>query len=98
MRAVIKWENTCAVSVTSDVIDIFSHETVRVTRNFWCPSNGGYIYERDTKTWQNRQVCDGLESLGNTLWIKNPGDLIEVIRREWRKSKRAEERIKKQIF
>lgn len=53
-------------------------------RNFFAPSNGGYVREN---YHQPRQVCEGLRRLGNTLWWDPKYDktLSALIRRESRR-------------
>lgn len=59
----------------------------RVTRTF-C-SYGKYVHERNARG-NLRQVCDRLYTTGPTL--RESGDLLEQIRREWRAARRAEAR------
>lgn len=64
----------------------------RVVREFWAPSDGGYIREitEDRPGTLGYQVCDCLDGLGNTLeWRPGYGSLARVIRREWRARARA---------
>ena len=55
----------------------------RVTREFMCPVNGGYVKYWDGKDW--KQICDGLMSSGNTLRSPSRDQLPALLRREYRK-------------
>ena len=55
----------------------------RVTETFSCPLDGGYV--RDSK---GRQVCDALATTGSTLRCSGRDNLINVIRREYRRMRR----------
>ena len=62
------------------------------------PSDGGYVYQilADGST---TQVCDKLASTGSTL-IYSPkyhGRLIDLIRREYRKGRRAEKALAEKV-
>lgn len=70
--------------VTISYDDRYSGE--RVTREFSCPVDGGYVRDQDGK-----QVCERLCSLGSTLWASR-AELAAVIRREYRAMRRAEAR------
>jgi hypothetical protein len=70
-------------NVTISYIDIFGE---RVTREFTCPVAGGYVREGD------RQVCERLSNMGNTLRCGQRSDLINLIRREYRAMRAAEKR------
>ena len=68
--------------------DRFSGEDV--SRVFWVPTGGGHV--RQT-TWKRPgvlgdQVCERLSSRGHTLWA-TPDTLSAVIRREYRRMRRA---------
>lgn len=58
----------------------------RVTREFHCPRNGGYVREGD------KQVCGELSSMGYTLRVDDETELLPLIRREWRAAQAAERR------
>lgn len=61
-------------------------EMKTVTREFWAPLEGGYIYDVTLRPGTlGNQVCDGLASRGSTLRWSGKGDLVETIRREARK-------------
>ena len=62
--------------VTLEYDDFLSGE--RVTREFFCNPNGGYVREN------SGQVCAGLASRGVTLTAPDRANLIDVIRREYR--------------
>ena len=80
MRAVIKQtkEGTVVMSYTDKNED-------RKTREFICPTKGGYVYE--FMSGKMISVCSGLQSLGDTLRASH-NNLIDVIREEYRKAKR----------
>lgn len=58
----------------------------RVTREFHCPHNGGYVREGGS------QVCERLGAMGTTLYASDESDLLPLIRREWRRAQAAERR------
>lgn len=60
-------------------------------REFWCPSNGGYVrlIDEDHPGTLGAQVCEELRSVGNTLWCDSPEKLPALIRRERRRELRA---------
>jgi len=61
----------------------------RVERRFVCgPMKAGYVYEV-TPRGDRRQVCEGLCGSGSTLEC-HPAWLAVVIRREYRRMRRAE--------
>lgn len=68
----------------------------RILTTYFCPSSGGYVRIHDVDR-RYPQVCDGLSSLGSTLYCHNPDRLIDLIRRERRKGieqdRRAMERM-----
>ncbi len=64
---------------------------VRRVRTFFCPSNGGYVREVDSRG-QYPQVCDRLAGSGATLYCKSSDGLPDLIRREYRAMRRAEKR------
>ena len=59
-------------------------------REFWVPSGGGYVREVDTKRpgTLGAQVCERLESRGNTLSATRE-TLLDLIRREYRRAMTA---------
>lgn len=72
--------------------DQFSGE--RIERRFWAPPSGGYVREVSTAKpgTLGQQVCGGLSHRGSTLSVRDPADLIHLIRREWQAAKRAARR------
>ncbi|MEM6670546.1 MAG: hypothetical protein AAF661_15150 [Pseudomonadota bacterium] len=74
MKTSIK--KTGSNTVTLKAIDPYSGEPVE--REFWIPNSGGYVREGD------RQVCVGLDRLGNTLDARDGDELLETIRYNWR--------------
>ena len=74
-------------------IDAFTGK--RVERRFWAPPTGGYVREvtRERPGVLGKQVSGGLYYYGPTLSVSHPDDLIALIRREWRKARRAEARF-----
>ena len=56
-----------------------------------CPTTGGYVYEirPDGST---TQVCEKLAGSGSTLTAKSRADLPDLVRREYRRMRRAEKR------
>ena len=64
----------------------------RVTRTFFCPTNGGYVREQDSRG-QYPQVCDGLSRRGNTLDCASRAELPAMIRREYRAMRRREDKL-----
>jgi hypothetical protein len=66
-------------------------ETVRVSRTFTCPENGGYVRER-TPSGNWEQVCDGLSGRGSTLTCSGRDKLLGLIRAEYCAMRRAEKR------
>lgn len=81
------WQDGNRVVVEYD--DVFTGERRR--REFMVPANGGYVREWISGGW--RQVCDGLEALGDTLYLPEGASLIALIRHEYRAMRRAEQRI-----
>jgi hypothetical protein len=63
----------------------------RRLRTFVCPANGGYVRETYA-SGSNPQVCERLSSAGSTLSVSSRSGLLELIRREYRKMRRAEKR------
>lgn len=64
-----------------------------VTRSFYVrggsESRSGYVYERAPR--DDRQVCNGLASMGPTLsCCRDPDALMNCIRTEYRRMRRAE--------
>jgi hypothetical protein len=59
-------------------------------REFWVPSNGGYVREIDAQHpgTLGQQVCGFLSSQGYTL-SANRDELLDLIRREYRRFVRS---------
>ena len=66
----------------------YDAEGERVTREFTCPVDGGYVREGGDL----KQVCDGLDSRGSTLRSDSIYTLADVIRREYRSMRSSEKR------
>lgn len=82
-RTTIRQTDTHTVTLT---YEDESGETV--TREFWVPRNIGRKYVREGE----RQVCERLSRLGQTLYVFDAAEMLPLIRREWRAriaSKRA---------
>ncbi len=69
-----------ASSVTVEYTDVITEE--RRERTF--SRTGSYVYELIGPYGRERQVCDRLERLGNTLMCNRDRPLIDVIRREYK--------------
>lgn len=63
----------------------------RVTRRFFCPTDGGYVRESDAMHTYP-QVCERLANTGSTLMCSSRDQLINLIRREYRAMRREEMR------
>lgn len=63
---------------------------VRQSRTFL--SRGRYVWESIGFHGREQQVCDRLENRGNTLMIRETQNLIDIIRREYRAMRSAEQR------
>lgn len=68
--------------------DPFGGETP-IAREFRVPMSGGYVREG------SQQVCEGLARLGLTLSVNEPEELLQLIRREHRRSQAAERRAER---
>lgn len=77
-----KITKTADHEVTLTAIDPITDEGIRWV--FWIPTNGGYVRKGERHTPDDRQVCVGLSSRGNTLTASDGDDLLRTIRREWR--------------
>ena len=85
-----KFTTDCAGRVTVSYDDAITGN--RVTREFTCPTDGGYVRERMSNgDWT--QVCDGLAHRGNTLAAASREKLISLIRSEYRVMRRAEKQF-----
>ena len=86
-KTIITQDNSGSVTIEYDHRD-GDH---RVSRTFSCSATGGYVRERDQEG-HYPQVCERLYSWGNTLMAADRTHLLEVIRREYRAMRRAEQR------
>ena len=50
---------------------------------FWVPTSGGYVRKGANHTADDQQVCEGLDTRGNTLRATDGDHLLAVIRRNW---------------
>jgi hypothetical protein len=89
MKAKFEIDQIGRVTLSYDSED-WDGETIRVTREFTCPPDGGYVRERRDGDW--KQVCDKLAAMGSTLMCSSREKLAELIRREYRAMRRAEKR------
>ncbi|MGV0954542.1 MAG: hypothetical protein ACOYBR_09545 [Fluviibacter sp.] len=69
----------------------------RITRTFTAPSSGGYVREI-RPNGDYRQVCESLAGMGSTLYLPAGRDLAALIRREYRRMRRADERAQRGAF
>lgn len=69
--------------VTLTAVDPYTDEKIEWC--FWIPISGGYIREGSMHSANDKQVCVGLSSRGNTLRASDGDELLRVIRREWRR-------------
>lgn len=60
----------------------------RLTREFTCPPDGGYVLERRKGNW--KRVCDRLSYTGRLLSCRSREALPDLIRREYRAMRREE--------
>ena len=72
--------------VTLTAIDPIDDEAIRWV--FWIPTNGGYVRKGERHSPDDRQVCVGLDTRGNTLTASDGDDLLRIIRREWQAYRR----------
>ena len=84
-----KFDITRNSTVVVEYDDVITGE--RRCREFMVPLRGGYVREWTGNDW--RQVCDGLSTRGDTLYLNESGSLISLIRREYRAMRRAEKAI-----
>lgn len=85
MKATIKQTGDYTVTLTYDCPILGT----RRTREFWIPRNDGTKYVREGNT----QVCDGLGDRGNTLSVRDPAELLPLIRSQWKAWQAAERRM-----
>jgi hypothetical protein len=90
MNAKITTDSIGYVTLSYDLYTDYLEDTVRVTRVFVCPPDGGYVREQINGEW--KQVCDRLACMGSTLSCSSRERLAELIRREYRAMRRAEKR------
>lgn len=91
MRTRFTKDDAGRVTIAYDDELHWTGEAVRVERTFTCPHEGGYVREyRKEGAWE--QVCDKLESTGNTLSCSSRDKLMDLIRAEYRAMRRAEKR------
>ena len=55
---------------------------------YWIPHSGGYVRHGCNHSADDPQVCVGLAARGPALEAKDRDELLRVIRREWRRSRR----------
>lgn len=84
MRTVFTTDSNGRVTVTEDREDVYPGEVTRETVTYECPRDGGYV----TYGPDNRQICDSLFTRGATLRCSSRANLIDLIRREYRRGRR----------
>lgn len=89
MKTKISYSEIQKSIVIAEYDDCITGERRR--REFMVPANGGYVREWVRGDW--KQVCDGLSDRGDTLRLGECGDLLALIRREYRAMRRAEKRF-----
>lgn len=77
-----KYTNHINGNISVEYDDYITDE--RVTREFTCPRDGGYVREWDERTGEWKQVCDGLSHRGPALQCSKRERLGDLIRREFR--------------
>lgn len=87
MKAKFSTDQIGRVTLSYDCED-WDGETIRITREFTCPPDGGYVREYRNGDW--KQVCDRLSHMGNTLSVSSRANLLDLIRREYRAMRRDE--------
>jgi hypothetical protein len=66
-------------------------EGTRVSREFSCPPDGGYVIERrGNGEW--KQVCERLDSMGVTLMASSRDELPDVIRKAYKAMRNDQKR------
>ena len=83
-----KYDGSVSVEFDAESPDFDNYETVRKTRTFSCPRNGGYVIEH-IGNGNTAQVCDRLASRGSTLHCSSSDNLPALIRREYQAMVRA---------
>lgn len=79
MRTQITTDNSGRVTLSYD-----GEDGERITREFTCPTDGGWVREG------SRQVCAGLATTGACLRAPSRAALVDVIRREFGRMRRAQ--------
>ena len=79
-------DNECTMHIPADG-DLFP----AYTREFWAPSDGGYVYEifEHRPGTSGQQVCDCLRDTGDTLHWDGSRPLIHMIRAEAKREQMA---------
>lgn len=80
MKTTITKTGTREVTLTA--VDPWSGDDIEWV--FWMPTDGGYVRKGASHSAEDKQVCIGLSSRGNTLVATDGDDLLATIRREWR--------------
>lgn len=79
MKTTITKTGLCEVTLAA--IDPATDEAIKWV--FWVPTFGGYVRKGERHTADDKQVCVGLSTRGNTLTAEDGDDLLRVIRTEW---------------
>jgi hypothetical protein len=90
MKASFTTNSIGQVTLSYDSEDM-TGDTVRITREFSCPPDGGYVIEF-VKGGNTKQVCDRLGHMGSTLMCSSREGLLALIRREYKAMRAAEKR------
>ena len=83
-----KFDASVSVEFDAESPDFDNYETIRKTRTFSCPRDGGYVIEHIGRG-NTAQVCERLSSRGSTLHCSSSDNLPALIRREYRAMVRA---------
>ena len=83
-----KLDASVSVEFDAESPDFDNYETIRKTRTFSCPRDGGYVIEHIGRG-NTAQVCERLASRGSTLHCSSIDNLPALIRREYRAMVRA---------
>ena len=83
-----KFDASVSVEFDAESPDFDNYETIRKTRTFSCPRDGGYVIENIGRG-NTVQVCERLSIRGSTLHCSNIDNLPALIRREYRAMVRA---------
>jgi hypothetical protein len=82
-------------TLTDGGVRIAYHDPLQarvVIREFFCPLGGGYVQEWSPYLRNWAQVCEGLDTAGVTLDAQSREALPSLIRREYRRMRRANAR------